>query len=170
MHQFPQPWVFHNPLSLSQQKARGFWRMKHARTYSDDPAAARRVACFARQRGGGGATSWPRCRGPCCDRLRTHSGDPLELCPATLLPALSGATSAHRRAVACNHARPHRRTGRSGCRRRRRLRAASADPLRSACRHQGALRIHRSEPASARHHDDLAGNRSHGYRGRAHFA
>jgi TnpA family transposase len=24
--------------------------MKHARTYSDDPAAARRVACFARQR------------------------------------------------------------------------------------------------------------------------
>src|SRR3546814_19443928 len=65
MHQFPQPWVFHNPLSLSQQKARGFWRMKHARTYSDDPAAARRVACFARQRGGGGATSWPRCRGPC---------------------------------------------------------------------------------------------------------
>src|SRR3546814_8558568 len=59
--------------------------MKHARTYSDDPAAARRIACFARQRGGGGATLWPRCRGPCCNRHRAHSGNPVELRPATLL-------------------------------------------------------------------------------------
>src|SRR3546814_4801220 len=80
--------------------------MKHARTYSDDPAAARRIACFARQRGGGGATLWPRCRGPCCNRHRAHSGNPVELRPATLLPPLSGAASARRRAVACDHARP----------------------------------------------------------------
>src|SRR3546814_11357336 len=60
MHQFPQPWAFHNPLSLSGQKARGYLRMKHTRTYSDDPAAASRIACFARHRGGGGATQWPR--------------------------------------------------------------------------------------------------------------
>lgn len=144
--------------------------MKHARTYSDDPAAARRVACFARQRGGGGATPWPRCRGPCCNRHRAHSGNPVELRPATLLPALSGAASARRRAAACDHARPYRRTGRGGCRRHRRLRAAGADPLRSACRHQRALRLHRSEPAGARYHDDLAGNRSHAHRGRAYFA
>src|SRR3546814_1900439 len=71
--------------------------MKHARTYSDDPAAARRIACFARQRGGGGATLWPRCRGPCCNRHRAHSGNPVELRPATLLPPLSGAASARRR-------------------------------------------------------------------------
>src|SRR3546814_2371609 len=47
-------------------------------SYSDDPAAARRIACSARQRGGGGATLWPRCRGPCCNRHRAHSGNPVE--------------------------------------------------------------------------------------------
>src|SRR3546814_13082910 len=69
MHQFPQPWAFHNPLSLSGQKARGFCRMQHARTSSDDPAAARRIACFARQRGGGGATLWQLGRASCRERV-----------------------------------------------------------------------------------------------------
>lgn len=45
---FPHAFAFHNPLSLNRQKARGFWRIEHARTHFDDRAAARRVAEPAR--------------------------------------------------------------------------------------------------------------------------